>query len=395
MSRIEIGSKSRGRPKVPCGDNAPTVVIASIGTSSREDPTGVEVEKARAAAGLGAHAVTDHSFYGDIPDIHKALVEGVDALISTVGCYEFAARYQKRDWKATSPRAAIDILAEQVDRGVDMITVHASLTRDDVAFVDRNDRLIPSTSKGGSIVSNYMRTSKRENPYYEYFDDLLAIFAPAGVTLSLGTTFRAASVCDGWDRLMLSETRRMGELVRRATSAGVAVMIEGLGHASISAIPTYIQLAKSYCDGAPYRILPMATDRALGYDHISGAIATANAVMGGADAVTAMSRAEHIGLPNKEDMEEAITATKVAVACGELGRNQHLAEEQQMSRTRWAQGCKGDWTVAIHPAGAEQALEARGRLDDQRIQCSMCGDYCGITGGRATVALGPARLRDA
>ena len=395
MNAIDIGNNRRRRNKIACGQGAPTLIIASIGTSNPHDPVAVEVDKCRKAAKLGAHVVTDHSFYGDIAQLHRAIADDVDVGLSTVSCYEFAAKHQKREWRKVSQETPINILAEQVDRGADLVTIHASLRREDVAYVDQNDRLIPTTSKGGGIIANYMRRTGRENPYFEYFDEVLRIFAGTGAAISLGTTFRAATVCDTWDRLMLSETRQMGELVKRALDAEVPIMIEGFGHASIQAIPTYIRLAKLYCHNAPYRVLPMATDRALGYDHISGAIAAAVAVANGANAVTAMSRAEHIGLPNMIDMEEAIIATKIAAASGELVTLGDFSSEKQMSRTRWAQGCKGDWTVAIHPSGAEAALEQRGRLHDQLIQCSMCGDFCGINAGIATVKLGPTRLRDA
>jgi phosphomethylpyrimidine synthase len=395
VKSIEIGNNSRRRAKMTCGEGAPTLIIASVGTSDASDPTSAEVEKCIKAAELGADVVTDHSFYGDINALHRAIAEEVDIGLSTVTCYEFAAKYQKREWRRISQQTPLDILAQQLQRGVDMLTIHASLLREDVANIDQNDRIIPTTSKGGGIVANYIRTTGRENPYYEYFDEILDLFADTGAAISLGTTFRAASVCDGWDKLMLVETRRMGELVLRALRAGVPIMVEGLGHAPIHSIPTYIRLAKLHCAGAPYRILPMATDRALGFGHISGAIATAIAVANGANAVTAMSRAEHIGLPNMSDMEEAIMATKIAAACGELATLGNFDAEKQMSRTRWAQGCKGDWTVAINPAGAEDALQRRGRLKDQLIQCRMCGDFCGINAGIATVKLGPTRLRDA
>jgi phosphomethylpyrimidine synthase len=394
MKLIDIGNNSRGRTKMRCGEGAPTLIIASVGTSSTGDPVSVEVRKSIRAAELGAHVVTDHSFYGDINELQRAIAADADVGLSTVACYEFAAKYQKREWRKVSPQTPIDLLQAQIERGVDLVTIHASLLRSDVANVDQNDRLIPTTSKGGGIVANYIRMTGRENPYYEYFDDVLRILAGTGAAISLGTTFRTATVCDTWDKLLLGETRNMGELVRRAIEAKVPIMVEGFGHAAINSIPTYIRLAKLYCADAPYRVLPMATDRALGFDHISGAIAAAVAVANGANAVTAMSRAEHIGLPDMADMEEAIIATKIAAACGELGTIADFDPERQMSRTRWAQGCKGDWTVAIHPAGAEEALERRGRLNDQLIQCSMCGDFCGINAGIATVKLGPTRLRD-
>jgi phosphomethylpyrimidine synthase len=361
------------------------MIIGSVGTSAEADSIDAELEKVILAERLGATAVTDHSFYGDIPGFHRAIVDRCDVLLSTVTCYEFAAHYEKRQWRQVEPELPIDILRDQLDRGVDLVTVHATPRRSDVFGTRDSRRVIPTTSKGGGIISSYIRATGRENPYYEYFDKVLDLLGSRGATLSLGNTFRAASVVDGWDRHMAAEIAAQGSLVRRAHQARVPVMVEGFGHADIGSIPTYIRLTKALCHGAPYRILPMCTDRALGFDHISGAIATATAVSSGADAVTAMSRAEHIGLPDADDLEEAIIATRVAATAGELVKLGEVTSELQMSRTRWTNGCKGDWTTAIYPRGAEEALKSRGRLGDQLIQCGMCGDFCGIASGLATV----------
>jgi phosphomethylpyrimidine synthase len=275
------------------------------------------------------------------------------------------------------------ILEAQARRGIDLITVHASALKQHFALVAESKRLIPTTSKGGGIVADYIHHTGRENPYFEGFDELLDIFRDFNVTLSLGTTFRPASVCDSWDFLLAAELETMGELTARALHKGVNVMVEGIGHAPVSAIPTHVKLAKKYCKGVPYRLLPMATDAALGFDHISGAIATSFAVAAGADAVTCMSRAEHIGLPTAQDLEEAIISTRIAAHCGDLVKLANFSLDRQISTTRWKQGCKGDWQASIYPAGARMALESRGRLHDQMIQCGMCSEFCGITAGIA------------
>jgi len=229
-----------------------------------------------------------------------------------------------------------------------------------------------------------MRLTGRENPYYTQFDELLEIFEEYDVTLSLGTSFRTATVCDSWDTLLASEVETMSELSERALNHGVNVMVEGMGHVPIDEIPSHVEMTKRMCHDVPYRVLPMSTDIALGYDHISGAIGAAVAVGAGADAVTAISRAEHIALPNKEDLEEAIIAAKIGSHAGELAQLGDFSRDYQMSRTRWEQGCKGDWTVAIDSEYAEEALRKRGRLDDQLVQCDMCGDHCGIVAGNVT-----------
>ncbi len=378
-SKREISPKS-------CGDAVPAIVIASVGTSGKRDALEAEVEKAKQAVAAGADAVTDHSFFGDIPAYHEALIRDLPVPISAVANYEWAARVRDRKagWTQVDGREAIDLLAEQANRGLDMLTVHASLRAADLDAIKQSTRLIPMTSKGGGIISAYMRASGCENPYFKYFDEVLEICRRAEMVLSLGTSLRPASVVDRFDDLFLIELSAMQMLVKRALTAGVKVMVEGIGHATLRDTPTYVTMTKQACSNVPYRVLPMATDIALGYDHISGAIATAVCVMAGANAVTCISRSEHIGLPSIEDLEEAVVATRVACHAAQLGGLIPLDRDRQMSRTRWSQGCKGDWSAAIHPAGAVKALKVHNRYEDQVVQCSMCGDYCGITAGIAT-----------
>lgn len=381
MISFQIRNVLRNVPPRACGDGCRTLILASIGNSLPEHPADTELAKAKAAEEAGADAVTDHSFYGDIGEFHTRLVSALNILVSTVGCYELAARYPGDTFSAASWRTPVDILIEQARRGIDMITVHAALRREHLPLVAASHRLIPMTSKGGGIVSAFMRCKGSENPYYEEFDRLLEAFASYGVTLSLGTSLRPASVCDGYDELSAAELETMAELASRALAAGVNVMIEGLGHATIGRIPEEVRRGKAACHGIPYRVLPMCTDIALGYDHIAGAIAGAVAVGAGADAITCMTRAEHLGLPTVDEVREAVIATRVAAHAGELVKIGDFSRDRQMSRTRWEHGCKGDWTAAVYPEGAREALVARGRLEDQQIRCSMCGNHCGIGGG--------------
>ncbi len=389
MHSFEIrNARRKVRPR-SCGAGCRTLILASIGTSTQADSPRTEFDKARVAEQAGADVVTDHSFCGNIAGFHARLVAEMGTLVSTVTCYELAARSSSRPFRECPPDAALDLLEEQARRGMDIITVHASLRHAHLALLEDCGRVIPMTSKGGGIVAAYMRNRDAENPYYEQFDRVLDICAREGVTLSLGTSFRPATVCDRHDRLLAVELETMGELAARAVRRGVRVMVEGIGHAAIDEIPLHVQQAKSACGGVPYRVLPMCTDVALGFDHISGAIAGAVAVAAGADAITCMSRAEHVGLPTIDDLKEAVIATRVAAHSGELVKLRDFSRDLQMSRTRWECGCKGDWTAAIDPQVARDALAAHGRLDDQMIQCAMCGAYCGIAAAVAS-ARGPA-----
>ncbi|HTW90280.1 MAG TPA: phosphomethylpyrimidine synthase ThiC [bacterium] len=375
-------NKLRGiQPRI-CGEGQPTFVIASVGSSTPADDLQVEFEKAYAAQDLGVDAVTDHSFEGDIAGFHVRLVEKLSIPVSVVTCYELAARHPDGDLSSVRPDEPAAIVEAQVRRGIDMITIHASFLKEHLGLLRGCRRIIPTTSKGGGIVSSYMRQTGLQNPYYQEFDRLLDSFVKYSVTLSLGTSFRTASVCDDWDALSEAEAQTMSTLVDRATHAGVSVMIEGVGHVAINRIPYHVGRTKQLCFGVPYRVLPMATDAALGFDHISGAIATAVCVASGADAVTCMSRAEHIGLPSLDDLREAIVATKIAVHCGEIAKLGNMDLDRRMSRTRWQSGCRGDWRAAVYPEGAKLALESRRPFEDGAIQCSMCGAHCGIKAGR-------------
>ena len=278
MRAIEIGSTLRNVTHRGCGEGCRTLIIASIGTSLPTDPTGEEMTKARLAEQVGADVVTDHSFCGDIAALHTALSRDLKVLVSCVSCYELAAALPGERMSAIPPDAAVEMFEQQAGRGLDLITVHASFLRRHLDALRDCRRIIPTTSKGGAIVSALMRATGRENPYYEGFDRVLDICSRFHVTLSLGTSFRPGSVCDEWDELLETELECMRDLVERAHARGVGVMIEGIGHAAIDEIPRHVHVAKRMCHGAPYRVLPMATDIALGFDHISGAIAAATAV---------------------------------------------------------------------------------------------------------------------
>jgi phosphomethylpyrimidine synthase len=375
-----FGIKSRFRNIEPqlCGEGQYAIVLGSVGTSSPGDDIKVEFEKAEVAQSVGANVITDHSFFGDIAGFQLELVKRLRIAVSTVTCYEFAVRLKSGLLDKDDRLAPLRVLEEQINRGIDMITVHASLKQDHLQLLRSTRRLIPTTSKGGGIVSAYMLQVDAENPYYEYFDDVLDMLSHSEVTLSLGTSFRTASVCDGWDDLIDAEVNTMGELVRRALDKNVNVMVEGFGHVTLRNISQFIIRTKSICHDVPYRVLPVATDIALGFDHISSAIAGAAAVAAGADAITAVSRAEHVGLPSSDDLKEAIVAAKIAAHCGDLCRLGFLERDRKMSLSRWEHGCKGDWTVAIYPDGAREALKARNCDLDDSVQCSMCNEYCGI-----------------
>ena len=372
MNIIQFGNKNNSLNSLCVGEKQRTLVIAGIGTSENTCSSELEFRKAKLALDAGADMISDHSFFGDINLFHKRLISELGARLSVVASYELSMRYGQKKWDKLDSNRVLSLIEEQIARGIDIITIHATLTLDDLSLLKTSRRIIPMTSKGGGIIADYMTQTGEENPYWVFFDEILHLISNTGVAISLGTTFRPASVCDKWDNISENEITKMGELVARADERNVPIIVEGLGHVSINEIENIVKKTKLKCHNAPYRILSVATDRAIGGDHISGAIAAAIAVANGANMIQAVSRKEHIGLPNCEDVVEAVTSAKIAAAAGELVSIGDYELECEMAKSRWKNGCHGNLDFSIIP---KSVLPLEANRNDSLKNCSMCGDY--------------------
>lgn len=258
--------------------------------------------------------------------------------------------------------------------------MHATVLEQDVCNPISNNRIIPITSKGGLIMLKRMKKIKKENPYYARFNDILKIFKKYNAVISLGPTYRPGSICDNsmaiGDAYWI-EMQRMSVLVKKAVAYEVPIIVEGIGHASLDNIPQYICKSKELCLGVPYRVLTVSTDIALGYDNISSAIASAVSVLNGANIVTAVTSAEHIALPTKEQVEEAVISAKIAAHSADLCKNNSIDRDMQisLSKTR-IKNCQGSIDMSIYPQGAKKALLAN---KSHAQGCSMCGIFCALT----------------
>lgn len=375
MNIIQFGNKNNCLNSLCVGEKQKTLVIAGVGTSENTCSSDLEFKKVQLALDAGADMISDHSFFGDINSFHKKLICELGARLSVVASYELSARYRRKKWDRLDSNRILSLIEEQIARGIDIITIHATLTLDDLCLLKTSSRIIPMTSKGGGIIADYMVQTGEENPYWVFFNEILHLLSGTGVAISLGTTFRPASVCDKWDSISEYEITKMGELVARADERNVPIIVEGLGHVSINEIENIVKKTKLKCHNAPYRILSVATDRAVGGDHISSAIAAAIAVANGANMIQAVSRKEHIGLPDCEDVVEAVTSAKIAAAVGELVSIGDYKLECEMAKSRWINGCRGNPDSSIIPKSV-LALEAN--VNERLKNCSMCGDYCGL-----------------
>ena len=377
--KIAIGNVKR-KKKLFAGDGEYPRVLASVGASRKEDSVQTEVQKAKLAQKYGADIVIDHTLTLQNYEVQKQILAETDLPVSSIAVYDMAAsaRYGEKGYFT-----AADILLgieRKAKLGIDMMTVHASCLLKDLSFFEESHRVIPCTSRGGTMVLENAQKTGCENFYFTHFAEILEIAKTYGVTLSLGAVYRPANLYDAvsenapyWEEL-----RRNAELAAAASAKGVACMVEGIGHCPIHLIPEVVQKSKELCK-VPYRVLTVATDSALGFDHVSSAIAAATAVMAGADFVTAVSRAEHLGLPSAEDLKEAVISAKIAAHSGYVARTGDIALDNAMAKERRAVGCRGAVEASIVPEMTKEALQ-KYKADGEK-KCTMCGDFCALSAG--------------
>jgi phosphomethylpyrimidine synthase len=367
------------------GEGLTTKVNANLGTSG--ECVNLEVERAKLAAALDARAdsIMDLSTGGDLDAFRRFFLEHSTVMVGAVPIYAvaagLAARHQGLD------KMDADRLFEAIDRqcteGVDYITVHCGVTRASVRKLEVYERVMPCVSRGGSILMHWMRKNDKENPLFEDYDELLKIVHRHDVTLSLGDGFRPGTIVDANDGAQLEELLILGELARRARAKGVQVMVEGPGHVPLHHIQGHVQLQKRLCDGAPFYVLgPLPTDIAAGHDHITAAVGGALAGMAGADFLCYVTPAEHLGLPDAEDVRLGVMATRIAAHIADIAKGLPGASEQDRRISIARQNL--DWEAVTREALDPRLVSSRLQISADREACTMCGKLCAVKVGRGT-----------
>ena len=374
--KIKIGNVKRAN-KIFTGDGGYPLVLASVGASSVDDAAAVEVKKAQIAQKYGADIVIDHTLTPANYEVQKRIIEETDVMVSSIAVYDMAAKARYGEKNYFSAAEAVKGVEEKAKLGIDMMTVHAAVLKRDFEFFNNNNRIIPCTSRGGTMVLENIKKTGSENFYYTHFDEILEIAKAYGVTLSLGTTYRPSNIFDAVreNSAYWMEINRNAELVRRAREKGVSCIVEGIGHCPINLIPEIVKESIRICR-APYRVLTVATDCGLGFDHVSSAIAASTAVMAGADFVTAVSRSEHLGLPTPEDLKEAVISAKIAAHCGYIARTGDLKYDRAMAEKRSELGCRGGIEASVVPELTKEAIKEH-KLGEGK-KCTMCGEFCAL-----------------
>jgi len=379
--RAVLPANDHRERKRPCaiGEGLRTKVNANIGTSGDYPDLANELAKLAAAEDAGADTVMDLSTGGDLVAIRQAILERASVPIGTVPIYDVGTRAIREHGtiRAMTADAILATVRAHAEQGVDFVTVHCGVTRQVVDTLVRHRRVCGIVSRGGTFLAEWMRFHRQENPLYERFDEVLGIAREHDVTLSLGDGLRPGALADAFDAPQVHELIVLAELAERARAAGVQVMIEGPGHVPLHQIEAQVRLQKELCKGAPFYVLgPLVTDIAPGYDHITSAIGGAIAAAAGADFLCYVTPAEHLALPNVEQVRQGVMAARIAAHAGDIAKGIPGAAERdrEMSRRRRRRDWAGQIELCLDPQLARSLREQANPPDEKT--CSMCGDLC-------------------
>ncbi|HPD01057.1 MAG TPA: phosphomethylpyrimidine synthase ThiC [Acetivibrio sp.] len=375
---IPANKNHKGIDPEGIGEGLRTKINVNLGISKDCCNFDIELEKARKAIELKAEAIMDLSSYGKTREFRKQLINISPAMIGTVPVYDAVGFYDK-ELKGITAEEFFEVVERHAEDGVDFMTVHAGINRETARRFKENGRLTNIVSRGGSLIFAWMELTGNENPFYEQFDRLLRIFEKYDVTVSLGDALRPGSINDSTDAPQIQELIVLGELTKKAWDRNVQVMIEGPGHMAINEISANMVLEKRLCHGAPFYVLgPIVTDIAPGYDHITGAIGGAIAAANGADFLCYVTPAEHLRLPDIDDMKEGIIASKIAAHAADIAKGISGAREwdYRMSEARRNLDWNRMFELAIDGEKARKYRESS--KPEHEDTCTMCGKMCAV-----------------
>ena len=360
------------------GSMLKTKINVNLGTSRDWKDIDMELEKVNDAVAMGAESIMDLSSYGDTQKVRKELTAKCPAMIGTVPIYDAVVYYHKPLKEITSEEW-IKIVEMHAKDGVDFMTIHVGINKATAQRFKDAKRLTNIVSRGGSIIFAWMEMTGEENPFFEHYDRILEICREYDVTMSLGDACRPGCIEDASDISQMEELITLAELTRRAWAKDVQVMIEGPGHMPLDEIVANMKIQQTVCKGAPFYVLgPLVTDIAPGYDHITAAIGGAIAASAGAAFLCYVTPAEHLRLPDVNDVKEGIIASKIAAHAADIAKGIKGAKDwdRAMSTARKKLDWEEMFNLAIDPEKARRyRASAKPEKEDT---CSMCGNFCAV-----------------
>ena len=374
---IPYNPKHQPIPKA-IGEGLRIKINVNLGTSKDHHDIDEELEKLKVAERYGADSIMDLSTGGDIDKIRRKIIQETNLPVGTVPIYQCGLSKARESAVVDMTSDEIfDSIRHHAEDGVDFVTVHCGVTKEAVNRLKESGRLTDVVSRGGSFLASWILYNDEENPLYSEFDYLLEIAREYNLTLSLGDGFRPGSIADATDRPQIQELITLGELVKRSRQAGVQAMVEGPGHIPLDQIETNVNIEKELCDDAPFYVLgPLVTDFAPGYDHIVGAIGGALAASKGADFLCYVTPAEHLGLPDVDDVKQGTIASKIAAHAADVARGIDVDMDNKISKSRKELNWDEMFDLVVDPEKARKFRKNKNPSEEDA--CSMCGDVCAI-----------------
>lgn len=360
------------------GEGLRTKVNVNLGISGDLMDEEMELEKARIALELGAEGIMDLSNHGKTREFRRKLLAMSSAMIGTVPMYD-AIGYLEKPLIGITAQDFLDVIRVHAEDGVDFVTVHAGMNRRVIESFKETGRLMNIVSRGGSLIFAWMEATGNENPFYEHYDEVLEILHEYDVTISIGDAMRPGCTYDASDAGQIAELIEIGKLTKRAWDAGVQVMVEGPGHMALDEIAANMKMEKRLCHNAPFYVLgPLVTDIAPGYDHITAAIGGAVAASSGADFLCYVTPAEHLRLPDANDVREGLVATKIAAHAADIAKGIPHARDidNRMSDARRRVDWEEMFSLALDPEKPRKYFESAPPSNEGT--CTMCGKMCAV-----------------
>lgn len=360
------------------GSMLKTKINVNLGTSRDCPDLATELRKVNAAVEMGAESIMDLSSCGNTQAFRRKLTAECPAIIGTVPIYDAVVHYHKPLKEITSEEW-LKVVEQHAEDGVDFMTIHTGINRSTAKRFKEAERLTNIVSRGGSIIFAWMEMTGEENPFYEHFDRILDICLEYDVTLSLGDACRPGCIEDASDLSQMEELLVLSELTERAWKKNVQVIIEGPGHMPLDQIAANMKLQNTLCKGAPFYVLgPLVTDVAPGYDHITAAIGGALAAASGAAFLCYVTPAEHLKLPDENDVKEGIVAARIAAHAADLAKGIPGAADwdRKMSGARKCLDWETMFSLAVDPEKARRYRNSS--KPEKEDTCSMCGNFCAV-----------------
>lgn len=360
------------------GEGLSTKVNVNLGISGDKADAAEEWKKVKIADDFGADAIMDLSNSGKTRQFRQQLVDETPLMVGTVPMYD-AIGYMEKPLVKLTKDDLFEVVRAHAEDGVDFMTIHCGINKSVTKTFKETGRLMNIVSRGGSLLFGWMEVTGNENPFYEYFDELLEICHEYDVTISLGDSCRPGCLYDSNDATETAEMIELGKLCKRAWAAGVQVMVEGPGHMALDEIAANMKLQKRLCHNAPFYVLgPLVTDIGVGYDHITAAIGGAISASSGADFLCYVTPAEHLCLPNAQDVLDGLMATKIAAHAADIAKKVPHARDMddRMGQARRKLDWDAMWKCALDPVTGKKRYEESPAATEGT--CTMCGKMCAV-----------------